>query len=651
MRKFFSLIAAVLFAGSMMAADATMTAGTNGSAAEVNGNAAIKVGTSKAGGDMTITVGEGATSLTFYAAAWNNVTGLSLNITAPDGVTVTPASVDLKMDPGISNNSPFTLTGDEENFKFEFVLAGVEAETTLKLEGSAAKRFVVWGATYETGEVPPTPADTYTVAGAPEAIFGSYWDPTDTNNDMKKVAGIYTWEKADLNLAVGIIEFKVVKNHSWDVAYPSSNYEVSIAEEGEYTLTITFDPATETVAAEAVKKEALPDPTNCAEAREAALSVSANNELYNDGKEYTIEGYVTSIAYAWASGSMSFWMADAADGGNVLEAYKCAIENEEDAVRVGDKVAVTGKLTKYNTTPEFAAGCTVVIIERAEVIEPKNLGEKTIAEFLELKNKVDTCILTGTVANVKNTEYGNFDLVELGNAEVSVYVYGLLTAAGEAKKCFAEENIAEGDTLKVLAIYSEYNAAPQVKNAIFVEVKHAANPEPQIIELDVEYAEALYIASQEYWQINLFKDYNYETQEVTYPDFYIGVAPKSPTAIAGTYSVEEEIYFIEVDFEDAEINAEEATDFIVTYLGEGMYHYELEFVGEDGNIYILDAILETYAYDYDNDYAVIELTDEVEPQNINNTKAVVKSAKLIKNGQLLIEKDGKTYNAAGQLLK
>ena len=114
MKKIYSLLAAVLFAGSMMAApvDATMAAGTNGSAAVVNGNSAIKVGTAKAGGDMTITVGEGATTLSLYAAAWKGVNGLSLNITAPAGVTVSPASISLTADDGISNNSPFTLSGD-----------------------------------------------------------------------------------------------------------------------------------------------------------------------------------------------------------------------------------------------------------------------------------------------------------------------------------------------------------------------------------------------------------------------------------------------------------------------------------------------------------------------------------------------------------
>ena len=207
----------------------------------------------------------------------------------------------------------------------------------------------------------------------------------------------------------------------------------------------------------------------CADAAAAALSVSANNELYNDGEEIVVEGFVTNIAYAWKNGSMSFWMADTEDGGQVLEAYKCECA-EADAPAVGDKVKVTGNLTKFNTTPEFAAGCTVAIVERAAA--PTNLGEKTIAEFLELKNIKDTCILTGTVANIvmdkddatKYNKYGNFDLVDETG---TVYIYGLLTPDGQSAK-FIEMDIHEGTIITIKAVYTEYQGNPQAKNAILV---------------------------------------------------------------------------------------------------------------------------------------------------------------------------------------
>lgn len=104
----------------------------------------------------------------------------------------------------------------------------------------------------------------------------------------------------------------------------------------------------------------------------------------------------------------------------------------------------------------------------------KNLGEKTIAEFLALKSTTDTCVLTGIVDSLVNTTYGNFNLVD---ATAKVYVYGLLTPAGESKK-FAELDIIEGDTLTVKALYGEYKGNPQAPNAIFVSVKRIERQEP-----------------------------------------------------------------------------------------------------------------------------------------------------------------------------
>ncbi len=106
--------------------------------------------------------------------------------------------------------------------------------------------------------------------------------------------------------------------------------------------------------------------TNCATGREAALSVSANNEIYAEGEktEFTIRGYVTKIQEAWSDQhkNLSFWMADTKDGGEVLEAFRAVCETEDAAPKVGDVVEVTGNLTKYGTTPEFAKGCTFVIL-------------------------------------------------------------------------------------------------------------------------------------------------------------------------------------------------------------------------------------------------------------------------------------------------
>ena len=395
------------------------------------------------------------------------------------------------------------------------------------------------------------------------------------------------------------------------------------------------------------------DPTNCAEAAQAALSVSENNELYNNGASYTITGYVTSIAYAWKEGSMSFWMADTENGGNVLEAYKCAIANEADAVLVGDKVAVTGQLTKFNSTPEFAAGCTVEIIERAEAA--KNLGEKTIAEFLELKNAKDTCILTGVVSNIQNEEYGNFDLVDETG---SVYIYGLLTPEGEAKK-FAELGVEAGDTLTVLAIYSEFKGTPQVKNAIFVELvkgegggaggEYSYDYEPdEVLTFNVEMATAeIEDYTADYGVVTMY----FESADGSYFASMELIISSADLVVPGAYQIsdsEEEGTFYASPGGDDEYDY--GCFFGVTYIDPedgNEYYYPYYLVS--GNVTIAQDGIQVQAKSYKGstvNFSYVEKDDAVV-----NTKLTDKLLKAIENGNVIIKSGNVIFNVNGQRIK
>ena len=211
----------------------------------------------------------------------------------------------------------------------------------------------------------------------------------------------------------------------------------------------------------------------CAQAREYALSVEKDNELYNGGATYVVQGYVTSIQNPWSSKykNVTFWMADTQNGGKVIEAYKCKAETQADAPNEGALVRVTGKLTKYGSTPEFAKDCTCEIIVNGE--PPINLGPKTIAEFISLANTKDTCILTGVVTNIANTQYGNF---YIDDNTGTAYVYGLSN--------FTSYGIEEGDTVTVAGVYTLYNSTHEVVGARYISHKKPAEawvPVPKTI--------------------------------------------------------------------------------------------------------------------------------------------------------------------------
>ena len=91
--------------------------------------------------------------------------------------------------------------------------------------------------------VPP-----FTVAGS-SAILGSEWDENDTNNDMTWSSGTtYTLTKSNVTLTKGeTYKCKVVVNHSWDKAFPQSDYEFTVDATGHYDITFSFDASKQKV--------------------------------------------------------------------------------------------------------------------------------------------------------------------------------------------------------------------------------------------------------------------------------------------------------------------------------------------------------------------------------------------------------------------
>lgn len=132
--------------------------------------------------------------------------------------------------------------------------------------------------TFPEGEIIPV-EHTYTVAGTPASLFGTEWDPSNTENDMtKQEDGSYKWEKKDLALEAGLIKFKVVEDHDWaNPNYPSEDYELNITEAATYTLTITFNNGE--VAAQALKDGEAP-------VEQAKFYVTGNKALVGEELEW-----------------------------------------------------------------------------------------------------------------------------------------------------------------------------------------------------------------------------------------------------------------------------------------------------------------------------------------------------------------------------
>ena len=139
------------------------------------------------------------------------------------------------MDAPLGGNKAYKLTGNGSEYVFTFN----PYINKCKVEGYV---------------VPPTPIETYTVAGTPAAIFGTEWDPTNVENDMIEQAdGTFALTKYNCELAGSELEFKVTGNHSWDNAWPDDNVVVTVEEAGLYDVTFIINPENKEVTYNAVK--------------------------------------------------------------------------------------------------------------------------------------------------------------------------------------------------------------------------------------------------------------------------------------------------------------------------------------------------------------------------------------------------------------
>lgn len=144
-------------------------------------------------------------------------------------------------------------------------------------------------------------------------------------------------------------------------------------------------------------------------------------------------------------------------------------------------VAVPADEEKFAASEAGVATATTEAEPQSET--PVAGSQVSVAKFLEMADTATEYVLTGKVANVVNTQYGNFNLTDETG---TIYIYGLASPTGAAQY-WAESGVREGDTITVKGKYSVYNNSPQVKNAVYVS--HVPAPfvfaEAAAIEADV----------------------------------------------------------------------------------------------------------------------------------------------------------------------
>lgn len=219
----------------------------------------------------------------------------------------------------------------------------------------------------------------------------------------------------------------------------------------------------------------------CEQAREIALALTSNNTPTEE--TYAVTGYITNTDGKISREQQIFWMADTKDGGKVFEGYWANIPDPTTALKVGTKVKMTGKIMKYNTTPEIKNG-TVEILEESTV--KIDTIKATAAEAFAVGSKLNTGESTTDFYDI--TAYVDSITYAYSNGTMSFTMTDTKGVKGDglvAYKTSLAEAALVGAKVRVLGTLTNYNGTIEIASGsgTILEQGTAADggdtPEPQ----------------------------------------------------------------------------------------------------------------------------------------------------------------------------
>ena len=371
-----------------------------------------------------------------------------------------------------------------------------------------------------------------------------------------------------------------------------------------------------------------PIPVTCAEAA-AAMPAQAGDETAD---VYIVTGYITNTNGAISPSrtdasidQQTFYMDDVKGSQKTLQGYWCNLPGHE-ALNVGDKITLTGKILNYNNTPEIKNG-DVAIIERATV--KIDTIDVSVCEALEegssLNDKDYSDDVFRVFGRLKGTDAVNNNgqhTFEMACGDEIFKPYNCKGAEGL--------ELGKGDSVKVTGKLYNYGGVIEISNGT-VELIEKSGQEEVIIEATVSEAVAAVMAlekgaktddryavtgfvdsiatayNEDYGNISFFMTDNMDAPTYDFEAYRVSVTPQQAEKIVLGVKV------------------------TVTAALQRYYKAATETLDE------ID-LAETVAG------GSLKFADESAVINVNND---AKSLKTIENGQIIILRDGVRYNMLG----
>ena len=297
---------------------------------------------------------------------------------------------------------------------------------------------------------------TYTIAGSSDAAFGTAWDPSNVENDMFLYSGtIYAWEKYNLTLSAGKIEFKVCEDHAWTTAYPAQNYALTIPADGIYTIMIMFDAASKAIEAFAEKTgEAVVIPTVAMHGNFAGPSNWADTENFTLAADELTATLVMTLA---VRDNYEFGMRIGGKGDWRSNGVQFTRENNSAEVvnTSGNLKLVADVAGEYTFTWTYATNTLAITFPAKEEPQPVATWDEIVFTEVAAKGSLNGAVFTAATnaaftLTVTDTDASKVEVdantASFGTAEENAtYTFRLKTGGkSSAKNCLTLAIPADG---------------------------------------------------------------------------------------------------------------------------------------------------------------------------------------------------------------
>ena len=223
---------------------------------------------------------------------------------------------------------------------------------------------------------------------------------------------------------------------AWNDCSTMNPYTFTVTEDIDLIAYFDFDSSIEQI--------------SCEEAAEIAASLPHNTPTT---ATYTVIGYITETDGVISRNQQRFWMADYPDDENV---FQCYWGNVTEVMNIGDKVAITGQIMRYNSTYQIKNG-DVVRLSSEEVISCEEA-----VEFVNtyLQNNESSASIYNVVGYVTETD----GVISRGQQR---FWMDDIQGGSKVFQCYwgnVSETIKVGDYVSVRGHLMRYNSTAQIKN-------------------------------------------------------------------------------------------------------------------------------------------------------------------------------------------